>query len=54
MFQIDPLSLSNFCDIDENDQDEWDLLSDEILQKTIRDDPQLQLKIDDRVKVIDG
>jgi transcription elongation factor len=31
MFQIDPLSLSSFCDIDENDQDEWDLLTDEIL-----------------------
>lgn len=31
MFQIDSLSLSSFCDIDENDQDEWDLLTDEVL-----------------------
>ena len=54
MFQVDPQSQSLLYDIDDDDQDEWDLLDDKTLQLTIKDDPQLQIQSGDRVKVIDG
>lgn len=54
MFQIDPATQSHLYDIEDDDQDEWDLLDNETLMKTIRDDPQLQIQLGDRVKVIDG
>lgn len=38
----------------DSDQDEWDLLDDQTLLKTIRDDPQLQVTVGERVKVIEG
>lgn len=54
MFQVDPQSQSLLYDIDDDDQDEWDLLDDKTLQLTIKDDPQLQIQSGDRVKVVDG
>lgn len=54
MFQVDPQSQSLLYDIDDDDQDEWDLLDDKTLQLTIKDDPQLQIQSGDRVKVTDG
>lgn len=53
-FQVDPHSQSLLLDIDDDDQDEWDLLDDKTLECTIKDDPQLQIQSGDRVKVIDG
>lgn len=54
MFQVDQQSQSLLYDIDDNDQDEWDILDDQTLQMTIKDDPQLQIKNGDRVRVIDS
>jgi hypothetical protein len=53
MFQTDLTSVATI-DFEDHDQDEWDFLNDETLLKTIRDDPQLQIQIGDRVKVISG
>ena len=53
-FQVDPQSQQLMFEIDDDDQDEWDLLEDKTLQLTIKDDPQLQIKSGDRVKVTDG
>lgn len=54
MFQVDQATQSHLYEFDDDDQDEWDLLDDETLGKTIRDDPQLQIQIEDRVKVTEG
>ena len=54
MFQVDPATQSHLYEFDDDDQDEWDLLDDDTLCKTIRDDPQLQIQIGDRVKVTEG
>ena len=54
MFQVDQATQSHLYEFDDDDQDEWDLLDDETLGKTIRDDPQLQIQIGDRVKVTEG
>lgn len=53
MFQID-VSNQTSLDFEDDDQDEWDILDDETLLKTIRDDPQLQIQIGERIKVIEG
>jgi len=39
MFQIDPTTQSHLYEYEDDDQDEWDLLDNDTLQKTIRDDP---------------
>lgn len=39
MFQVDPASQTHLCDLEDDDQDEWDLLDNDTLCKTIRDDP---------------
>jgi len=41
-------------DFDEDDQDEWDFLSDETLRRTIQDDPVVKIRPGDRVKVVSG
>lgn len=41
MFQLDPASSNTLCEYEDNDQDEWDILDDETLSKTIQDDPAL-------------
>jgi|TARA_B110000285_G_scaffold168298_1_gene188222 hypothetical protein len=51
MFQVDPSTQSHLYEYEDVDQDEWDLLADETLLKTIRDDPQLQIQLGDRVRV---
>lgn len=53
MFQLDP-TLHSTADLFEDELDEWDRLDDDTLQKTIRDDPQLQVQEYDHVRVIDG
>jgi len=40
MFQIDPTSVTSL-DYEDDDQDEWDMLDNETLLRTIKDDPQL-------------
>lgn len=54
MFQVDPNTQSHLYDYDDEEQDEWDLLDDQTLLKTIRDDPQLSIQTGDRVKVHQG
>lgn len=39
---------------EDDDQDEWDTLDNKTLLKTIKDDPQVQLQVGERVKVNDG
>jgi len=52
-FQVDE-SKQIHHEFYDNDQDEWDILNDQTLLKTIRDDPQLQITIGERVRVTDG
>jgi transcription elongation factor len=54
MFQVDPASQSHLYEFEDEDQDEWDLLDNDTLLKTIRDDPQLSIQIGDRIKVVEG
>lgn len=54
MFQIDPTTQSHIYEYEDDDQDEWDLLNNETLKKTITDDPLQQIQIGDRVKVTTG
>jgi len=54
MFQVDPATQSHLYEFDDDDQDEWDLLDNDTLCKTIRDDPLLKIQIGDRVKVTEG
>lgn len=51
MFQVDTTTQSHTYEYEDEEQDEWDLLDDKTLLKTIRDDPQLSIQIGDRVKV---
>lgn len=51
-FQVD--TNNQTMDYDDDDQDEWDILNDATLLKTIRDDPQLSITIGERIKVIEG
>jgi hypothetical protein len=51
---VDPATQSHLYEFEDEDQDEWDLLDNDTLMKTIRDDPQLQIQMGDRVKVFEG
>jgi transcription elongation factor len=53
-FQVDPATQSHLYEFEDEDQDAWDLLDNDTLLLTIRDDPQLQLQIGDRIKVAEG
>ena len=53
MFQLDGTTIGSGL-YDEYDQDEWDILDNATLAKTIKDDPDLHIKVQDRVKVMQG
>lgn len=49
-FQVDTAKLGDMVQFD-SDQDEWDLLPEKTLLKTIRNDSQLRVQVGDRCKV---
>ena len=53
-FQLDPSLLEENGGAYDSDQDEWDLMKDETILKTTRNDTQLQIQVGDRCNVISG
>lgn len=51
-FQVDPVQIKELGYDDP--QDEWDLLSDATLLKTIRNDTRLQIQVGDRCRAVRG
>lgn len=52
-FQVDSENLGDMVQYD-SDQDEWDLLPDKTLLRTVRNDSQLRVQVGDRCKVFNG
>ena len=53
MFQLEGMTIGTGL-YDDYDQDEWDVLDNATVAKTIKDDPELNIKVQDRVRIMHG